>query len=260
MNGTVRTERGYSTDVMARYAVDALQSFDRRADAAPWLVYVAPAAPHAPWQAAPRHRTASVPRWRPSPAVGERNRSDKPPYVRARDSSPTDAAGVRRRQLRTLMSVDQLVGRIVGTREELGETRRTLAIFTSDNGFIWGDHRFGGEFRRAGNKRVPYTASVKVPLLLRWPGRVASGRVDSRLAANIDIAPTVLAAARVRPQWSIDGRSLLSPARRSRVAARILAGADGGPHLGLDSAPGATSTSSTTRTAVPARSVSTTTS
>ena len=217
LNGSVRRERGHSTDVMARHAVSFLRRFDRHADRAPWLLYVAPAAPHAPWQSPRRHRSAPVPAWDPSPAVGELDRSDKPPYVRAQNFAPRDAAEVRRRQLRTLMAVDDLIGRIARTLEELGETRRTLAIFTSDNGFLWGDHRFGGEFGRAGNKRVPYTASVKVPLLLRWPGRVAAGRVDSRLAATIDIAPTILAAARIRPGWTTDGRSLLSRQRRSRI-------------------------------------------
>jgi arylsulfatase A-like enzyme len=217
VNGRVRREHGYSTDVMTRHAVSFLRAFDRRADRAPWFLLVAPAAAHAPWQAPQRHRSAAVPAWEPSPAVGERNRSDKPPYIRTENFTQADAAIVRRRQLRTLMAVDDMVARISRTLEELGETRRTLAIFTSDNGFIWGDHRFGGEFRQAGNKRVPYTASVTVPLLLRWPGHVAAGRVDSRPAATIDIAPTVLAAARLRPEWTIDGRSLLSGQRRRRI-------------------------------------------
>jgi arylsulfatase A-like enzyme len=228
VNGNVGRRTGYSTDLMARYATQFLRDFERRADDAPWFLYVAPYAPHAPWTPARRHRHAVYPRWRPSPAVGERNRLDKPPYVRARNFTREDANGVRRRQLRTLMAVDDLVGRIVRTLAELGETRRTLAIFTSDNGYLWGDHRFGGERGRAGEKRVPYTASVQVPLLLRWAGRVARGQRDSRLAANIDIAPTVLAAARVRPEWTLDGRSLLAPARRTRLLLEF-SGQDGVP-------------------------------
>jgi arylsulfatase A-like enzyme len=217
VNGRIRRPTGYSTDLMARYAVEFLRRAERRADRAPWFLYVAPAAPHAPWQAPARYRGAEIPAWEPSPAVGERNRSDKPPYVRAQHYTERDAAIVRRHQLRTLMAVDDMVAQIARTLSTLGETRRTLAIFTSDNGFLWGDHRLGGEFGRAGNKRVPYTASVRIPLLLRWPGRVAAGRVDSRLVANVDIAPTILAAARLRPTWSIDGHSLLSRHRRNRI-------------------------------------------
>ena len=82
------------------------------------------------------------------------------------------------------------------------ETSNTLALFTSDNGFMWGEHELE-------SKGWPYQESIKVPLYIRWPGHVAAGAVDHRLVANIDIAPTIFDAAGVKPGYTVDGRSLL---------------------------------------------------
>jgi arylsulfatase A-like enzyme len=219
LDGEVRRLAGYSTDLMARKAVRFLRAFEQD-DSAPWFLYVAPVAPHFPWIPAPRHADVRVPRWAGNPAVREKDRSDKPRYVRERSFNFAEGALVREGQLRTLMSVDDMVARIVEKLDALEEKRPTLAIFTSDNGFIWGDHGFGGAGGTAGEKRVPYRGSVKVPMLLRWPGHVRAGRTDSRLVGNVDIAPTVLAAAAVAPapgEPPLDGRSLLDPAARGRI-------------------------------------------
>ena len=110
------------------------------------------------------------------------------------------------------MSVDDMVQRIFDELDAMGETSDTLAIFTSDNGYLWGEHRIGEE------KRFPYTESVGVPFLMRWPGHVSAGAVDDRLAANVDILPTILDAAGVVPAllYPLDGRSLLTSTSRHR--------------------------------------------
>jgi arylsulfatase A-like enzyme len=91
------------------------------------------------------------------------------------------------------------VSRTLGT---LGERRETIAFFLSDNGFMWGEHGLG-------RKGHSYTHSIKVPLLLRWPGHVAPGSRDGRFAANVDLAPTILDAVGITPAAPMDGRSLL---------------------------------------------------
>ena len=220
VDGQNRRFEGYSTDVIGRHSVDFLRLFDQEDDDAPWFLYVAPIAPHYPWTPAPRHAHTRIPRWSGNPAVLERDRSDKPGYVRSENHTLAGGARVRTGQLRTLMAVDDMVGRIFRRLESLDEKRDTLAIFTSDNGFVWADHSFGGEAGTAGEKRVPYSASVKVPLLLRWPGHVEAGSVDRRLVANVDIAPTVLSAAGIVPnpaQPPLDGRPLLGPGQRARI-------------------------------------------
>ena len=219
VDGRVRREAGYSTNLIGRHATDFLRLFEQQDDA-PWFLYVAPTAPHLPWTPAAKYARASVPGWGGNPAVFERDRSDKPAYVRNLEYTRAQAERVRVGQLRALMSADDMVGRIVSKLQDLGEKRDTLAIFTSDNGYMWADHRFGGDVDSAGEKRAPYSASVRVPFLLRWPGIVAAGSTDGRIVGNVDIAPTVLSAAAVAPDPDkppLDGRSLLSPGGRARI-------------------------------------------
>jgi len=219
VNGTVKTVAGYATSIMGTYSVSFLRSFEWH-DRKPWLLYVAPLAPHHPWTPEPRYRDVRFPTWHGNPAVFEEDRSDKPAYVRGVDWTIAGGRQVRTGQLRTLMSVDDMVGRIFGNVRALGENRRTLAFFLSDNGYLWADHHFGGDRGTAGQKRVPYTPSVRVPFFLRWPGHVTAGHQAPRLTGTVDIAPTVLDAAEVSPDPSkppLDGRSLLRRDTRERM-------------------------------------------
>lgn len=201
----------YSTHYASDKATEFLADFDRH-DRRPWLMYVAPYAPHSPFKSEPVYESAPVPAWDGNPAVYEQDLSDKPAFPR-RSVTLERALEMRRLQLRTLMSVDDMVGRLFRTLGALGERRRTLAIFVSDNGHLWGEHGLTG-------KLTPYTQSVGIPLLMRWPrGGVDPGATDPRLTANIDIAPTVLEAAEVEPErrYPIDGRSLRAPGARDRL-------------------------------------------
>jgi arylsulfatase A-like enzyme len=122
-------------------------------------------------------------------------------------------AELRRNQIRTLLSVDDMVDRLFRTLHAQGELDDTLIFFISDNGFLWGEHFIDRKF-------VPYTSSIGVPLLVRWPRRDFDFRsTDTRLAANIDIAPTILDVTNVQPALvaPLDGRSLLSGDERDRV-------------------------------------------
>lgn len=219
VNGDLKTVHGYSTRLMGAFATRFVRQFETE-DAAPWLLYVAPLAPHYPWRPDGRYRDAPVPGWRGNPAVFERDRSDKPPYVRTVDYTVQDGRSVRKDQLRTLMSVDDMTEEIFTTLRDLGEARNTLAFFLSDNGLVWADHHLGGAKATAGEKRVPYTPSVRVPFFLRWPGHVRAGARDPRLTGTVDIAPTVLDAAGITPDPTkppLDGRSLVEPNVRNRI-------------------------------------------
>jgi arylsulfatase A-like enzyme len=111
-------------------------------------------------------------------------------------------------QKRTLLAVDELVARVIGRLKKLKESRRTLIVFMSDNGMLWGEHGLGG-------KRFPYTQSVKIPLLVKWPGHIRPRSQSRRMVANIDVAPTVYDAAGIQPAHVMDGRSLLARKRRN---------------------------------------------
>jgi len=191
--------------------VQFLDQFESN-DSQPWFLYVAPQAPHAPYTPAAKYANATVPAWVQGPDVNEANVSDKPPAIRWRGPvNLTSASELRRDQLRTLMSVDDVVGRIVDELTQHGELNNTLAIYTSDNGYLWGEHRVSA------NKRFPYLPSIQVPYLVRWPGHFAAGATSDQLVTQADFMPTFLAASGITPvlKYPLDGRSLLSGTQRS---------------------------------------------
>ena len=104
--------------------------------------------------------------------------------------------------LRTIISVDESVGRILTYLEENELKENTVVIYTSDQGFFLGEH---GLF----DKRYMYEESLQTPLLMMYPERVDPGLVSTRLVQNLDIAPTLLDMAGVEIPGSMQGRSLL---------------------------------------------------
>jgi arylsulfatase A-like enzyme len=199
--GNVGRISRYSTSFVFERAESYIDAFER-SDGRPWFLYVAPYAAHSPWQAASSDRGASVPPWRAARRVFEPDRSDKPRFVRSESKGEERGRSVRRKQLRTLFSVDREIGDLFGTLDRLGEEEDTLAFFVSDNGHLWGQHRLTG-------KGYAYLPSVRVPMMLRWPGHVPAGSSDTRLVATIDIAPTIAAALGLDDLVaSMDGESL----------------------------------------------------
>lgn len=203
VSGRVRTVDEYSTSYVRRKAAGFLRAAEAN-DGRPWFAHLSMWAPHLPVRVQRKYRDAAVRPWKGSPAVPEADRSDKPPYVQARYASPRRGANIRTMQLRALMSVDDAVHRLMRLLGRLGERRNTLVIFLSDNGFLWGEHGITG-------KVVPYTPSIHVPLLVRWPRHLEPGTIDRRVVLNADVAPTILDAAGIEPHHTVDGRSLLDP-------------------------------------------------
>jgi arylsulfatase A-like enzyme len=105
---------------------------------------------------------------------------------------------------RTLLSVDENIGRVLDYLDKNGLAKDTVLVFSSDNGFFLGEH---GLF----DKRLMYEPSIRVPLVVRFPSRIKSGQVNSKhLILNIDFAPTLLELAGVTvPSW-IQGHSFVS--------------------------------------------------
>ena len=204
IDGQLHRVSRYATDFMRSQVVRILGQFNR-SDQRPWTMFVHPYAPHIPTIPARRHALAPVGAWRSNPAIRNRDRSDKAPVVRRSRVEPRKRFALD--QKRTLLAVDEMVARVFRTLNDLNETRRTLVFFVSDNGMSWGEH---GLFA----KRFPYTHSVKVPMLMRWTGHIPPNSSAQRLAANIDIAPTVYDATGVEPTHVMDGSSLLAGSKR----------------------------------------------
>ncbi len=192
----------------------------------PFYVQLDYTAPHGDFrhpagpEPAPRHYDwflgARLPHDR-SEGLDEGNVSDKPRFIRdAEHLTPTDKRIYRtyyEKQLESLRSVDDGVKQVIDTLGLMGRLRNTYVIFTSDNGFFFGEHRLiGGKF-------LAYEPATHLPFLIRGPG-VKQDSSTGELAANIDIAPTILELAGVEADKSVDGRSLVpflhDPDLRSR--------------------------------------------
>lgn len=104
-------------------------------------------------------------------------------------------------------SVDESVGRILDALERNGLAERTLVVFTSDNG---GHERYTTNRPLRGGKGMLYEGGIRVPLIVRWPGRVPRGSVCDVPVLLMDLFPTFAAAAGVRldPELEVDGEDL----------------------------------------------------
>src|SRR5215216_4676114 len=199
-------EEDYLTDVLSEHATD----FVRRAAAEddPFFAYVAPIAPHNPATPAERHKGAfadeEVPR---SPSFGEGDASDKPSWVQDLEPVAKEEGsridGHYQERLESMLAVDEMVASLVEELEAAGELENTYVFFTSDNGYLLGEHRAKDQ------KDRPYEESARVPRYVRGPGITPETQVDE-LVQNNDLVPTFaeLAGADLGEEET-DGRSLL---------------------------------------------------
>ncbi|HWM00459.1 MAG TPA: sulfatase-like hydrolase/transferase [Nocardioidaceae bacterium] len=154
---------------------------------------------------------------RKDPSFNERVVTEKPANVRAlRRWHPVGVSRTTRKnrmRVRSLQAVDRSVQQTVTQLETLGELDNTLIIFTSDNGYMLGQHRWQG-------KILPYEPSLRVPLLMRWTaGGITPGTTVPQTTALVDLPSTIAAAAGATPLiLPQDGRSLLPLARGAEDA------------------------------------------
>jgi N-acetylglucosamine-6-sulfatase len=192
----------YSTDVLA----DAAVSFIRGAAPGPLFVVLAPFAPHWPSTPAARHdgTFSGLTPWRP-PGYNEADVSDKPAWLRGYDpltvSEEANLDNSRRRQLESLLAVDDAVGAVLSALDDTGRLGNTMIVFTSDNGLLWGELRWT-------SKVVPYEESIRVPLVVRFDPLARGPARSGRLVTNVDLAPTFAQIAGVGAPRA-EGRSIL---------------------------------------------------
>jgi arylsulfatase A-like enzyme len=211
----------YQADVYTRKAVDAVR---RLAPGGPFFLNVAFLGPHSggPRESddpanfatpvpAPRHRNRFAAEPLPvTPAFNEADMSDKPRAMRNRPVIPPGRVAAitegYRQRLESLLAIDEGVAELVAALRSAGELDNTLIVFTSDNGFFHGEHRVQS------GKVLHYEPSTRVPLILRGPG-IPRGAVRRQLVANVDVAPTIVAAAGATAARAMDGRPLQPFAR-----------------------------------------------
>ena len=214
-NGARVRMRGHADDVTGDQALEFLRT---RPKDKPFCLLYHFKSPHRSWMPAARHAHAFDDIDVPVPRTFEDRLAGRPlalkraemaiadmPDFADRGVLPSLPAAERKRlnlehlvknYYRVLLSVDENVGRLLRQLETDGIADNTIVMYTSDNGFFLGEH---GLF----DKRLMYEPSIRVPMLVRYPGRVKAGQVDtSHMTLNIDVAPTLLDLAGVKvPDW-----------------------------------------------------------
>lgn len=191
----------YSSDVLTDHIVDFLKE-----GTDPKFVYFAPATPHQPADYPPAYDDmfTNLKKWRPT-SYNEPDNSDKPEWASSIEQMDREhqkrTDDFRIDQYRALAALDDSIQRIIDALEETGRMDNTLFIFTSDNGMLWGEHRFTG-------KNVAYEESIRVPMVMRWDGHIKPGSRTDALVTNIDLTPTITAIDDEKAPAS-DGMSLL---------------------------------------------------
>jgi N-acetylglucosamine-6-sulfatase len=211
------TADDYSTDVYADLAVDRIDNHLSHFPNDPLYMQVQFFAPHDPATPAPKYANAFATAPLPIDAsFNEKNVKDKPAWIkRIKRFGPGLIAKIQTRyqhRLETLLSVDDAIEKIVNDLQSHGALGNTYLIFTSDQGFMQGQHRLHqGKF-------VPYDPSVQVPLEIRGPG-IPAGSQPRSLVWNGDITSTILQMTGASPNLPQDGQSMLplaqDPAKKS---------------------------------------------
>ncbi|WP_310529556.1 sulfatase [Nocardioides sp.] len=235
-DGEPKTYRNsYVTDVIAERTNETVRAFARRDD--PFLLYSWHLAPHyringngkpVPPPASSRDRgrfDRAIPPSFASPAFNEREVQDQPRTFRTRRPADPDVVIIEHRaRLRALQSVDRAVESLVETLRGVGELNNTVIVFSSDNGYSLGEHRFVG-------KNVLTDEVLRVPLLVRGPGIAAAATSDLPVTL-VDLPATFTSLGSVQPGWLLDGLSfvptLIGQDQPFRDTTLVQTGDDGG--------------------------------
>ena len=209
VNGSHVPQKGYITDELTDYAVDWLSSRDKTR---PWMLHLAHKAVHSEFIPAPRHlgRFANLQfrypetikaNWPGRPMWVENQRNSWHGVDYAYDSK-LDIGEYYKRYMETLLAVDEGLARIMDLLEKRGELDNTLILYMGDNGFQFGEHGLI-------DKRTAYEDSMRIPMIARCPSLFDGGKTVDSIVANIDVAPTMLAAAGLVAPEHMAGRNML---------------------------------------------------
>jgi arylsulfatase A-like enzyme len=211
---------GYSTDNYTDWAIEFIRG-KTRDKSKPWFLWLCYGASHGPFTPAERHQKeyAGAKVELPKDLFG--SRTGKPEYVQKMDvwakgkdgeayykgkgdyeekPGRSLSEGVRQ-YCRTVMAIDEGVGRLLQALEESGQLENTLIVFTSDQGYAWGQHGFR-------HKLGPYDATIQAPLIFAMPGTLPKGKTCPVPVSGVDFAPTFFRVAGFKLPWKMHGRDL----------------------------------------------------
>jgi len=218
LNGERGVVSGYYTDVVTDLAIEFLQSDH---GGRPFMLILGHKAPHTPFTPEARYADLydDVPIGYPASAS---QLEGKPEWVEQRldtwhgiygpiygfretfpdrsDAAAEDFDAFVRSYTASIKSIDDSVGRIRSALDSLGVLENTLIVFAGDNGMFLGEYGMT-------DKRAMHEPSIRVPLIVRYPGLVRPGTVVEQQVLNIDLAPSIIEICGAEPLGDIHGES-----------------------------------------------------
>jgi arylsulfatase A-like enzyme len=209
--GETRILQRYSTDQYTDWAVDFIRGEDRDAGK-PWYLWLCYGAVHGPYTPAERHKQQYAGVEVPTPADIFPPRPGKPDWQqeidfwrRADDGTPMwrnrTLTSWTRQYHQGVLAIDEGIRKLLAALQETGQRQNTLIVFTSDQGFAWGQHGFR-------HKVAAYDSNIRSPLIFSMPGRIASGTVCAVPVGGVDLVPTFFRFAGIEVPWEMHGQDL----------------------------------------------------
>jgi arylsulfatase A-like enzyme len=213
--GKTELVKGYSTDNYTRWAVDFIKG-EHRDPKKPWYLWLCYGATHAPYTPADRHLKEFPGVKVPIPADIYPPRNGKPDYVqkidvwvRGPNGEPVLKAAkddktlhewVRQYQ-QCALALDEGIGKVLEALKKSGQLENTLVVYTSDQGFAWGQHGFM-------HKLAPYDANIRSPMIVSMPGTLPENVVCPTPVGGTDLPPTFFRFAGIDLPWVMHGHDL----------------------------------------------------
>ncbi len=142
------------------------------------------------------------------PRVGPEDAGQIP--VIFRDLTDADKRGIRAAYYTSVHYLDRSLGRVLRRLDELGLAETTCVVYLADHGYCLGHH---GRFE----KHCGYDPAMHVPLIFRWPGKVAENRTITRLTEHVDVPATITEMFNLQPLPAAEGRHLFHGEARKSV-------------------------------------------
>jgi arylsulfatase A-like enzyme len=224
--GKPKEVEGYSTDNYTRWAEEFIRGKHREAGK-PWYLWLCYGAVHGPFTPAERHQKAYPGARVPTPPDIYPPRPGKPAYMqkvakweKGPEGQPVMKGGaftaltVETRGLHGntltdwvrqyhegVLAIDEGVGKLMQALKETGQLKNTLVVYTSDQGFAWGQHGFR-------TKLAPYDSNLRAPFIVSMPGTLPEGKVCPTPVGGVDLVPTFFRFAGLDLPWTMHGHDL----------------------------------------------------
>ena len=218
-NGKEIQIEGYITDILTKKTIDWL--VNKRDPNKPFSLNLWHKAVHEKHLPAPRHKNLFKNEQLPEPPFGMHKEifNGKPEWQRRKtfgfkwDENNQIPQVLKPKKwpirkyknlqlLRSLVAVDESVGKVLKALDEIGELENTVIIYSSDNGYFMGEHTFK-------DKRLAYESSMRVPMIISYPKIITKNSTVEEQCLNIDLAPTILELAGLEKPTYMQGESML---------------------------------------------------